>query len=215
VVQNITRDVNIALINEISEAALAMDIDVSELSELVNTHPRVKLLKPGPGVGGYCLPNALSYLREALKDKNCELTLMSTARNCNNQRPYKVIGYIKKALGDVGKKIYGSTIGLIGLAMKDNCADCRFSPALTIAAELLKSGARLRAYDPVVSDTYDFKVDSLDECVKEADCLVITAKQQGVVFDMKRIGPLMAEPFAIVDTRGVLPKVPGVVLYHV
>jgi UDP-glucose 6-dehydrogenase len=65
VVQNIHRDVNIAIANEISDAALLLNVDSKELQTLTNVNPRVNMLNAGPGVGGYCLPNALSYLKNA------------------------------------------------------------------------------------------------------------------------------------------------------
>ncbi len=100
VIQNIQRDVNIALINEIGEAALQLDVDIYELIALANTHPRVTLLKPGPGVGGYCLPNAYGYLRQGIDAGKCPLPLMSLARKQNAARPRKAFPLCKKEPGD-------------------------------------------------------------------------------------------------------------------
>lgn len=208
VIQNIDRDVNIALINEISEVAHALNIDIYELVALANTHPRVKFLQPGPGVGGYCLPNALGYLQNALENEN-QLTLMSTARKLNLGRPNKIVQSVKEALQQEEKVLADSTIALIGLAMKDYCADCRNSPALEIATQLVNAGAKVQAYDPMVPITHSFQVASLQECLLQADCLLITAHQEGITYDREQLESLMAKPLIVVDTRNIFPDFPG------
>ncbi len=208
VIQNIHRDVNIALVNEMSEAAQALDLDIYELITLANTHPRVKLLKPGPGVGGYCLPNALGYLQNSVEDKT-PLTLMSTARTLNSERPQRVVEIIRKALEETGKALQGSTIALIGLAMKDYCADCRHSPAFEIASLLIQEGATVRAYDPIVPSLESFQVNSLEESLLSADCLLITAHQEGIIYEQEQIEALMANPPLVIDTRNIFPNIQG------
>jgi UDP-N-acetyl-D-mannosaminuronic acid dehydrogenase len=213
VIQNIHRDVNVALINEISEVAYQLGVDIYELITLVNTHPRVTLLQPGPGVGGYCLPNALGYLKNAVDTKNCPLTLMDTARKLNEKRPFEIVQIIADILKKAGKVIEHSTIALVGLAMKDFCADCRNSPALDVAVQLINSGAKVKAYDPVVPVTYVYQVTSLEEALTNADCLVILANQKGLTIEYDQIKSLMAQPILVVDTRNVFPNFPGIQIH--
>lgn len=213
VIQNIYRDVNIALVNEISEAADDLDLDIYELKSLANTHPRVTLLQPGPGVGGYCLPNALGYLQKAVDVKKCPLPLMNTARRLNSERPSKIVEMIINALHEAGKVLTNSTIALVGLAMKDFCADCRHSPALEIASLLLNAGAKVQAYDPLVPNTRVFQAATLQESLIKADCLVILAKQEGIIFDREQIELAMARPILVVDTRNVFPNFPGIKIF--
>ncbi|KZL93679.1 nucleotide sugar dehydrogenase [Clostridium magnum] len=215
VAQNIQRDVNIALINELGEAASALNIDIYELQNLANTHPRVKLLQPGPGVGGYCLPNALGYLKEALVNLNVPLNLTHIARSINDEKPLKVVQKIKEALKDANKDISDSSIAVVGLAMKDYCADCRLSPSLNIVDCLLKEGAKVKAYDPVVPLIYDFQTSSFKECIKDVDCLVIAAKQPGITFDLPEMESLMESPLIVVDTRNTFPYYDKVTLYKI
>ena len=216
VVQNIIRDVNIALVNEVSEAASLLGVDIYELRRLVNTHPRVELLLPGPGVGGYCLPNAFKYLKGAFSEKETvSLLLMQTARQLNDQRPSKVVAIIKDALKEAGKDIQRTTIAIIGLAMKDYCADCRHSPALKIGSLLMKEGASIRGYDRLVPMTYPFQVSSLKECIDHADCMVITAIQEGIVYDPEMIIQSMKKPPIVVDTKNTFPVHSGVKLYRI
>lgn len=215
VVQNISRDVDISLINELSDACFALEIDIYELQKLVNTHPRIELLSPGPGVGGYCLPNALKYLEAALNAKDLDLTLMQTARNLNKKRPHEVVKIVKNALSRKGKSFDNSKIAMIGLAMKDYCADCRYSPAIEIAEELIQSGAKVYAYDSLVKPLYPYQTDQYEKCIENADCLLITAKQFDVKFDADQILDLMNHPAVVVDTRNVFPKDPRIVLYRI
>lgn len=209
VIQNIHRDVNIALINEISDAAYSLNINIYELISLANTHPRVDLLQPGPGVGGYCLPNALGYLRKAVEGES-RLPLMSTARRLNMARPLRIVEIVREVLQEGGKVLANSTIALSGLAMKDNCADCRYSPALEIASLLINQGAKVHAYDPMVPMTHSFQVASMQECLLHADCLLITANQDGIIFDREQIELLMAKPLIVIDTRNIFPDFPGI-----
>lgn len=201
VVQNIHRDVDIALANEISDAALQLGVNFYELQRLVNSHPRVNLLNSGPGVGGYCLPNAYSYLNASITDKEkCKLTLISTARKLNTERPVKIVEMVIEALNKVGKDIMDSTIAVLGLSMKDYCADTRLSPALDIISLLLGKGAKIKAFDPIVTLKENYQVSSYSECIKNADCLLITAIQKGINFDISQLDMLMKHPIIIVDT---------------
>ncbi|MBZ9622603.1 nucleotide sugar dehydrogenase [Clostridium sp. FP2] len=214
VAQNIHRDVNIALANELDEAASALNIDIYELQHLASTHPRVELLEPGPGVGGYCIPNALGYLNDSLVGLNVPLKLTHTARSINNEKPLKVVQTITRALKDANKNIANSSIAIIGLAMKDCCADCRLSPALDIVNLLVKEGANIKAFDPLVPLTYAFQTSSFDECIKNSDCLVITANQPGIRFNINEMQSLMSTPIIVVDTRNVFPSYDNVNLYR-
>ncbi len=214
IVQNIHRDVNIAFANEISDAALKLGIDFYNLQELVNTNPRVNLLSAGPGVGGYCLPNALGYLKPALTGgKLCRLNISETARNQNKNRPVQVLELISQALYDINKTVNGSIIAVAGLAMKDFCADLRFSPSLDLIDLLLEEGAIVKAYDPLVSRIYEFQTETLEDCLKNSDCLVILAKQKGLVYTKEMLVSLMSNPSAIVDTRNAISIQPGLMVY--
>ncbi|MBO8159921.1 nucleotide sugar dehydrogenase [Thermosyntropha sp.] len=216
VVQNVFRDVNIALINELTYIAGSLNIDIYELRYLANTHPRVFLHEPGPGVGGYCLPNALGYLRESLpeEEKRC-LRLSSLARKINKERPGEVVKFVTEALQKAGKEIKGAKIAIIGLAMKDYCADVRCSPAADIADILLRLGAEVRGYDPLVPQIYVYQVATFEECIKGADCMIIAAKQENMNFNSEDIVNLMNEPPVVVDTRRDFPEIPGIKVYRI
>ena len=216
VIQNIDRDVNISLANEISEIAAALGVDIHELRRLVNTHPRVNLLQSGPGVGGYCLPNALKYLLAALdEEKRNEMVLMNTARELNIQQPKKIVQQAIRLLQDHGKDIKSARIAVIGLAMKDFCADYRYSPSLEIIKELIKEGCEVRAYDPLVPDEIFHQAASYEEAIKHADCMIIAAKQEGIIYDPVEISNRMNKPAVVIDTRNALQTHPDILLFKV
>ena len=87
VMENISRDVDIAMSNEFALFCKSMGIDIFEVVAVANTHQRVNLLTPGPGVGGYCLPNALYYLLPKAQELDVPLRLLTTARQVNDDMP--------------------------------------------------------------------------------------------------------------------------------
>jgi UDP-N-acetyl-D-mannosaminuronic acid dehydrogenase len=117
------------------------------------------------------------------------------------QRPKEVVKIVKKALNTNKKSISGKKISVVGLAMKDNCADYRYSPALDIINLLNKLGADINAFDPVIGKVFPYQVDTLTECIDQADCLVITALQPNINFYPDQLKRLMKNPPIVVDTR--------------
>lgn len=207
VIQNISRDVNAAFMNEIGSVAATLDIDVYELQGLANCHPRVKLLEPGPGVGGYCLPNAIRYLEGALGEVQSGVIPLSTiARRINEQKPERVVENVVAALQAAGKELCRARIAVVGLAMKDYCADCRLSPALDIIRILQQQQAEVQAFDPLVPRQFPFQCAALSSCLTDADCLLITAKQEGIQFETEELKRLMKPPLIVVDTRNMFPR---------
>lgn len=204
-IENISRDVNIALVNELSAVTQALGLNVFEVVRLANTHKRVKLLQPGPGVGGYCLPNAYHYLAPAARKAGLQLELMSAARRVNDAMPRRVADMVLRLLPVPPAQ---ARVAVLGLAMKDYSSDCRFSPAVKVVEALQESGVTVRAFDPVVPPTYPFQVDSLEKALDGAHGAVILARQQGfppedpAVFARFLDG---ASPF-VVDTKNAFPQ---------
>lgn len=216
VVQNVIRDVNVALANELAELAGMLNVDNQELRELVNTHPRVELLRSGPGVGGYCLPNALGYLQATIKETDkFKLALSELARQINLTRPDKVLEVLRRALAENGKQLENATVAVLGLAMKDYCADTRLSPALEIIRLLTESGVRIKAYDPLVEDGCEYQVQSLPYCLDGADAVIICALQEGMEKSLQEMAYYLSPPLIIIDTRDAIKTCEGVILYRV
>jgi UDP-N-acetyl-D-mannosaminuronic acid dehydrogenase len=181
VLENIQRDVNIAMVQQFARFAEAMEMDTYELIKTVNTHTRVNLLTPGPGVGGYCLPNALYYLLPKAKELNVSTNLLETARQINDGIPKMIADEVQRGLKLQGKAATDAKIAVLGLAMKDFSNDDRISPPHQVIEHLLQSGAQVAAYDPAVHSSYDYKVDTLDDAIQGADALVYLAVQEEFV----------------------------------
>ncbi|MDD3852071.1 MAG: nucleotide sugar dehydrogenase [Syntrophomonadaceae bacterium] len=215
VVQNVIRDVNVALANELAELAELLNVDNQELRELVNVHPRVELLQSGPGVGGYCLPNALGYLQASIKETDTfKLELSELARKINQTRPGKVVQVLRQALAENGKQMENATVAILGLGMKDYCADTRLSPALAIINLLTDNGVRIKAYDPLI-ECCEYQVQSLPYCLDGADAVIICALQEGMKASLQEMAYYLSPPLIIIDTRDSVETWEGILLYRV
>jgi UDP-N-acetyl-D-mannosaminuronic acid dehydrogenase len=143
--ENTYRDVNIAVANEFSRLADRFGIDVWEAISLANKHPRVKILSPGPGVGGHCISVDPWFLVEAAPDIT---PLIHTARQVNDSQPEFVVKLVEKSLGS----LKGKTVTALGLAYKADVDDIRESPAVETAHILAQKGVNVQAYEPFKKD---------------------------------------------------------------
>jgi UDP-N-acetyl-D-mannosaminuronic acid dehydrogenase len=169
--ENTTRDVNIAIANEFARLAERFGVDVWEAISLANLHPRINILSPGPGVGGHCISVDPWFFVETAPDVT---QLIYTARKVNDEQPHYVMLLLQKALGSLKDK----KIALLGLAYKPDVDDLRESPAAEVAHLLVDAGADVRAFEP-------FKVDglpgipmaaTLEEALKGADAILLLVR---------------------------------------
>lgn len=144
--ENTFRDVNIALANELSRVCEKLDVDVWQLIDLANHHPRVNILRPGPGVGGHCIAVDPWFIVDSAPE---EARLIRTAREGNQARPGQII---EKVLESV-RGIERPTIACLGLAYKPDIDDLRESPAVEISAALARrEGFRVLAVEPHIAE---------------------------------------------------------------
>ena len=131
--ENSFRDVNIAFANELSLVADHHNIDVWELIELANHHPRVDILSPGPGVGGHCIAVDPWFITESAPD---QARLIRQARIINDDKPAFVIKKLEEAVKslDIDKSFI--SVASLGISFKSNIDDLRESPAIEIAQEI-------------------------------------------------------------------------------
>src|SRR5690606_31855863 len=141
--ENAFRDVNIAFANELSMISSRLGIDVFELIELANHHPRVNILQPGPGVGGHCIAVDPWFIVSAVPET---ATLIRTARTVNDSKPNFVIQQVLEVLSDSETP----TIAALGLAFKPDIDDMREPPALRLTGLLAARfpGGRSLAVEP-------------------------------------------------------------------
>jgi UDP-N-acetyl-D-mannosaminuronic acid dehydrogenase len=166
--ENTFRDVNIALANEFARLAEHFRVDVWQAIAMANRHPRVKILNPGPGVGGHCISVDPWFLVEAAPGL---AGLVSKARAVNDEQPSYVVNLLRHELGD----LTGRRIAALGLTYKPDVDDVRESPAVEVVRLLAKEGAQVVAFDPLaVSVVIDGeRVASLDLAVRQAAAIVL------------------------------------------
>ncbi len=139
--ENTYRDVNIAIANEFSRLAERFGVDVWEAIKLSSLHPRVKILNPGPGVGGHCISVDPWFFVETAPDL---AQLILKARQVNDAQPRFVVEKVKQAVG----VLPGKKIAALGLAYKADVDDLRESPAAEVVHLLQKEGATVKAFEP-------------------------------------------------------------------
>lgn len=198
--ENTYRDVNIAVANEFSRLASHFGVNVWKAIEIANLHPRVEILKPGPGVGGHCISVDPWFFVEKAPHL---ASLIKQAREVNDSQPDFVIQILK----DHFKTLKGKKFAALGITYKPNVDDIRESPALEVIKRLKEAESEVKAYDPYISKkthNLEFLAEELEDVVSGADgiILLVSHKQfDDLVPD--KIRTLVNNPF-ILDTHNVL-----------
>lgn len=177
--ENAYRDVNIAFANELSMLCDAHHIDVLEVIALANQHPRVNILKPGPGVGGHCIPVDPWFLVDSCPEK---ARLIQTARKVNDA---KITYVYEKILNEIDRN-ENSCIAILGLAYKGDVDDTRESPAVQIILQLLKiKTVSLFVTDPnvtqlpyLLNNQPNLFLVSLNDAIQNASVIAILARHK-------------------------------------
>jgi UDP-N-acetyl-D-mannosaminuronic acid dehydrogenase len=198
--ENAFRDVNIAFANELSMICEHLDVDVWELRELANRHPRVNVLRPGPGVGGHCVAVDPWFIVNSAPE---QARLIRTARQVNDSKPLQVVNQVKAAAADFNPAM----VACLGLAYKANIDDLRESPSVEIVRELaLEAVGHIFAVEPHISclpasldSLGSIQLVELDVALQKADILVLLVDHQ--VF--KTIDTEQLKGKTVIDTRGI------------
>lgn len=180
IIENTFRHVNIALINELAMFAHDLDIDVWAAIDAAATKPFGFMpFRPGPGVGGHCLPIDPCYLSWRVERAlgQC-FRFVELANDINSHMPDYVARRVMLALNDRGRPVSGSRVLLLGLAYKKNTGDARESPAVRVATLLRRMGADVVAADPHVAasgliDSLVERVEPTPDEVGAADAVVL------------------------------------------
>ena len=203
--ENSFRDVNIAFANELSIIAERLGIDVFELIELANKHPRVNILQPGPGVGGHCIAVDPWFIVSAVPE---QARLIRTAREVNDSKPEYVINKILEHVD--GKE--APVVAALGLAFKPDIDDMRESPALEITRDLAERlpNARILAVEPNVEELParlaslgNVELAELADVLGQADVAALLVDHR----EFKEIDASTLDTIPTVDTRGVWRQV--------
>ena len=209
--ENTFRHVNIALVNEMAMFASDLNIDVWDAIDAAATKPFGYMpFRPGPGVGGHCLPIDPSYLSWTVRRTlGRPFRFVELANDINDHMPDYVVQRLVMALNREGRALNGSRVLLLGLAFKANTGDAREAPAAAVASRLLALGAEVRAVDPYVAedeaDSRIVRVAISPEELSSADAVVMLTDHD--VFDPATIA---GSARYILDTRRYLPPGPTV-----
>ncbi|MFJ9383235.1 UDP-N-acetyl-D-mannosamine dehydrogenase [Peribacillus sp. NPDC101481] len=198
--ENAFRDVNIAFANELSMICDDLNIEVWELINLANHHPRVNILQPGPGVGGHCIAVDPWFIVDAAPEKS---QLIHTARKVNDSKPH----YIVKKVKEVSQNISNPTIACLGLSFKANIDDLRESPAVEIVKELTSIfNQTILVAEPHIEELpyslkdYKIELTKTEDAINKADVVIL-------LVDHDYFKAMDEEIFLnkiVIDTRGIL-----------
>lgn len=199
--ENSFRDVNIAFANELSLICDRLGIDVWELIELANHHPRVNILQPGPGVGGHCIAVDPWFIVSAAPE---EAKIIKLARDVNNGKPEWVIEQVVKALEGKEKPV----VAALGIAFKNDIDDLRESPSLEIVKRLGVDNPELdiRVVEPnvdelpaVLSNISNLTKQDTKEAITAADVVLLLVNHKEFV----NLDQSVLEGKTVIDTKGI------------
>jgi UDPglucose 6-dehydrogenase len=202
----------ISFMNEMANLCDALGVDVHVVARAMGLDQRIgsKFLHPGPGYGGSCFPKDTRALASLARSHGTPVRLVETVIEVNEAQRARMVGKILKALEiDEGASLEGTTLGILGLAFKPNTDDVRDSPAVAIAADLARRGARIQVYDPAAMDqaravlgNVVYRLDAY-AVAEDADAVILmTEWNQFRNLDLGRLKGLMRRPI-LVDLRNV------------
>lgn len=200
-VENSYRDVNIAFANELSLICEKLKLDVWEIIELANHHPRVNILKPGPGVGGHCIAVDPWFIVSAAPDL---ARLIRTAREVNDRKP----DHVAEQVIDKASRFHSPTIACLGLAFKANVEDLRESPAVQIVGQIaralpdtdiLVAEPFVESLPPALDSLSNLRLARTLDAVDAADIVVLLVEHD----QFRALNRSVLAGKVVYDTRGI------------
>ncbi len=192
-VENSFRDVNIAFANELSLICDSLNLNVWELIKLANLHPRVNILRPGPGVGGHCIAVDPWFIVDTCPK---EARLIKAARIVNDSKPDFVVERIKKA----ADRLKNPVIGIFGLSYKQDIDDLRESPAMHIARRVKQENiGQLYVCEPFIKSHPEFELLEAEKLLRKADIIALLVPHR----QFKVIDKELLKPKIVIDTCGI------------
>ncbi len=198
--ENIFRSVNIALVNELAQLCERMDIDVWEVIEAAATKPfGFMSFKPGPGLGGHCIPVDPFYLTWKAREFGFYTEFIELAGKVNESMPYFCRSLVSQALNHARQRsLKGSKILVLGVAYKPDIADTRESPAVKLIGLLRNAGADVAYHDPHVSSFTENGISMSSSPLEPGkyDCVVVVTNHSEIDYDR-----LVDDAVLVVDLR--------------
>lgn len=170
--ENSYRDINIAFANELALICEQSNVDVQDVIRLANTHPRVNIHRPGPGVGGPCLPKDPYLL---IMGKTFDKSIVRVARHINDSMPFHVVDILVRTIHSEKKARVNSNIVVLGVSYKSDVNDSRYSPTQSIVFALKQQGfENITLHDPYSHESFGVKFSlDLNSALRNADCVII------------------------------------------
>ena len=199
--ENVFRNVNIALANQLALLCERMGIDVWEVIDAASTKPfGFMRFTPGPGVGGHCIPVDPYYLAWRAREFDFVDRFVETAGDINLAMPRHVVALCTMALNDRHLSMRGARVGVLGVAFKPEVDDARNSPAAAVIALLRAEGAEVAYHDPFVSRFRDaddkvHESQDLSELLAQSDLLVVVTAHRAIDWS-----EVFASPAVVIDT---------------
>jgi len=197
--ENSFRDVNIAFANELSLICDELNINVWELIKLANRHPRVKILQPGPGVGGHCIAVDPWFIVDSAPKL---ARLIKTSREVNDSKPHHVLAKVKEKISH----LKNPTVACLGLSFKADIDDIRESPSIEIVQELAKDkSTNLLVVEPHLEtlpaqlNHPHVKMVDIHEALRDADLVILLVNHR----TFSHIDRTLLKGKEIIDTRGI------------
>jgi UDP-N-acetyl-D-glucosamine dehydrogenase len=210
--ENVFRNVNIALVNQLALLCERMGIDVWEVIDAAATKPfGFMRFTPGPGVGGHCIPVDPYYLAWRAREFDFVDRFVELAGDINLAMPRHVVDLVAEALNDRGRALNGARVGVIGVAFKPDVRDARNSPAAEVIAALAARGATVSYHDPHVpmfrsADGRELASEPLDELLATSDVVVVLVAHRAIDWDAVHSADLIVDTVNASRDRAVRPR---------
>ena len=210
VIENVQRDINIALVNELARIFPELDLDVEDVLNAAATKWNFHRYTPGVGVGGHCIPVDPYYMMQRAQDVGVPAELITAARAVNRTMPLHVADVIENILYKSGVQSGTARVLLLGWSYKANVGDPRETPAEPLARALVAKNIEVFVYDPQIQDiTIDAEVTFLENLFEEKELdmvILLTAHDSIMSIDWSELMKNMRNPM-IYDGRRVLDLV--------
>jgi UDPglucose 6-dehydrogenase/UDP-N-acetyl-D-galactosamine dehydrogenase len=209
VIENIQRDLNIALMNELSLIFEKMGLSIKDILDAAATKWNFQKYSPGL-VGGHCIPVDPYYLVYKAKELGYHPQVILTGRAINDFMSKHVAEMAIKALNNMGKVIKGSKVLIMGLAYKENVPDIRETPVKEMVKELKEFGVEVYGYDPLLDGIeHEFGIRAVSdiESLKGIDCVILAVTHKAFAeMTLEMLKSIMSSAPILIDVRGFFNK---------
>ena len=207
VIENVQRDINIALVNELARIFPALDVDVEDVLSAAATKWNFHRYTPGVGVGGHCIPVDPYYMIQRAADVGVPAGLITAARAVNRSMPSHVAGVLSDLMWNAGVAARDAKVLLLGWSYKAEVGDPRETPAEPLAETLMSKGITVGAWDPHLGDgSYPEGVEVISDITDAQGydmAVLVTAHKACLAIDWASLAKQMRTPL-IYDGRRVL-----------